>query len=92
MVDDDILGFDVAMHDADGVGIVKTLQNLVDVVFAILRGQHFIEFSIFYVFDVLEHQAKNIPLAHDVQQFDRIMLPVQSHQDLYFPIDFLKFD
>ena len=79
MVDDDVLGFDVAVHDTDGVGIVKTFQYLVDVVFAIVRGQYFVQFSILHILDVFKYEAKDIALPHDVQQFHCIMLPVQSH-------------
>ena len=39
MVDDYVLGLDVPVHDAHGVGIVQSLQNLVNVVFAIAWSQ-----------------------------------------------------
>lgn len=41
MIDNDVLRLDVAMHDAKGVRVVQSLQDLVDVEAAIFGLQEF---------------------------------------------------
>lgn len=39
MVDDDVLGLDISVHDALGMSVVEPLEHLVDVVLAIFWRQ-----------------------------------------------------
>jgi hypothetical protein len=40
VIDDDILRFDVSVHDADAMGIMKSFEDLIDIKFAIFGGQY----------------------------------------------------
>lgn len=55
MVDDHILRFNVSMHDADGVSIMKSFENLVDVILAVRRGKYGNEIFVFGGLDVLKN-------------------------------------
>ncbi len=54
MVDNDVLGFDVSMHDALGVRVVQSLQHLVDVVLAVSGSQQSQECLVVGLLHVLE--------------------------------------
>jgi len=40
MIDHDILGFDITMHNSNGVSVVQSLQNLIEIELAVIRSQN----------------------------------------------------
>ena len=40
MIDDDVLRFDIPVHDADAVGVMKSFEDLIDIKFAIFGGEY----------------------------------------------------
>ena len=59
MVDNDVLGLDIPMHDSVAVSIVQPLEHLVDVELAVPRGQYLQQFSILRGSNVFHHQAED---------------------------------
>lgn len=92
VIDDDVLRLDVSVHDANGVGVVQSLEYLVDVEFAVSWLDGVEDGLVIGLVDVFEDEAVDLALLHDVQQFDRVLLAAQRHQDLNLPIDLLELD
>lgn len=74
------------------MGIVQSLEYLVDVELAIAWLDGVEDGLIVGLVDVFEDEAVDFALLHDVQQFDGALLAVQRHQDLHLPIDLLELD
>jgi hypothetical protein len=87
MVDDDVLGLDISMHDADGVSVVESLEDLVDVKFALARSDYVQQLAVFKGGDVLHDEAVDFPFLDDVKQFDGVVLASEGHQYLDLPVD-----
>ena len=92
MVDYDVLGLDVAVHDAEGVRVVQPLEDLVDVEAAIPGLEEFEERAVLGLVDVLEDQAVDLALLDDVQQFDGVVPAPKRHEDLHLPVYLLELD
>ena len=60
MVDEHVLRFDVAVHDAQGVRIVKSLENLVEVILGIAGRQLCEKGLVLGLLDVLEDEAVDL--------------------------------
>lgn len=74
MIDHDIVGLDIPMHDALAVTEIQRLQQLVDVIPHVIVNEPGIQRAEIGVVDVLEHQAGGLALAvaHHVQQGDDV--------------------
>jgi hypothetical protein len=92
VVDDDILGLDVTMHDAFGVRIMKPLEDLVNIIFGVFGREVRDEELVVGLFDVLEDQAVDLALLHDIQKLYRVMVSLQGHQYFDLPVYLLEFD
>lgn len=92
MVDEHVLRLDVAMHDAQRVRIVKSLEDLVEVILSIAGSQLRQESLVIGLLDVLEDEAVHLTLFDYVQQFDCVVSSSQRHEDLDLSIDLLELD
>ena len=92
VVDDDVLRFDVPVHDADAVGVVQSLQDLIYVEFAIVWFKYLKQFPVLGGGHMFHDQAEDFSLLHNVQQFDAVVPASQGHQNFYLPIYFSEFD
>lgn len=62
MVNHDVLGLDVSVHDAEGVTVVEPFEDLVDVVLALFGLDDLKQLFIIDRVDVLEHQTVRFAL------------------------------
>ena len=73
MIDDDVLGLDVSVHNALTVCEVKPLEDLIDVVLAVAGSYYFEQLAIVGGCNVLHHQAVDLSFANNVQQLDAVV-------------------
>lgn len=94
MVNHDIVGFDISMHDSFAMAKVQGLEQLVDVEANIIIDKTGVQGSEVCVVDVFEYQTGGLGLAvtHDVQQGDNVGAARQILQDFDFTLDFLLLD
>lgn len=62
MINHDILGLDITVHDAQRVTIVQSFQDLVQVELAFFRLYNFKQLLVLNSVDVLKHQAVGLAL------------------------------
>ena len=62
MIDHNILGLDIPMHDSQRVAIVKSLQDLIQVVFALVGLYDLQKLLVLYGVHVLEHKTVGLAL------------------------------
>jgi len=74
MIDHNVMGFDVAVHDAFAMAEVECFEQLKDVVAHIVVDKARVEGAEVGVVDVLEDQAGRLALAvsHHVEQGDNV--------------------
>ena len=66
MINHNVLRFNIPVHDAYWMAVMEPFQNLIQVIPAIKRGDHFQQFPIIGGPDVLKDQAVDITLFDNV--------------------------
>ena len=66
MVDDNVLGLDIPVHDSVAVSIVQPLEHLVNVELAVPWGQYLQQLSILRGSNVFHHQAEDFAFLDNV--------------------------
>lgn len=94
MVNHDIVGLHVAVHDAFAVTEVQRLKQLVDVEANVVVGEPRIECAEIGIIHGFEDQARGLALviAYDVQQRDDIGASGEVLKDLDLTLDLLLLD
>lgn len=79
------------------MAVVQSFQNLVQVVFALLRLYHLQKLLVVHCVHMLEYQTVCFPLSkitqnllYDVQQLHCVVLSSQRHQDFDLPVYLLE--
>ena len=92
VVDDDVEGFNIAMHDSVGVGVVEGLEDLVDIQsdVHVVEAPH--QLLGLNVRDILEHQTRRLGtfLADHVVHANDVRASVQVLENLRFAVDFFR--
>ena len=62
MVNHDILGLDISVHDAERVAVVQSFEHLVNVVLALFGFYDLKQLLVIDSIDMLEHQTVSLAL------------------------------
>lgn len=94
MVNHDIMRFDVSMHDAHWVTIIKSFQYLVNVESAVKVSKCLIQISMVETINSFKDKGRYIRniILHTVIQLNNIRSSIKSLQNLDLSSDFLHFD
>lgn len=93
-IDDDIVWFDVSVHDSLGVAVIKRLQQLKNVVSNVHIRQCWVQHFEVHVIDMFKNQARGLggAIFGDIQQLNDIGSSRKVLQDFDFSLDLLLLD
>ena len=94
MIDHDVMGLDISVHDSLAVAKVQGLQQLEDVEANIVVGKPRVEGAEVGVVDIFKDQTRRFALTvpDHIQQSDHVGTACQVLQDFDFSLDLLLLD
>ena len=94
VVNHDIVGLYITMHDTIRVAVIQRLQELKNVVSNVIIGQRWIQNLEIRIVDVFKDERRRLGLwiTHNVQELNNVGASAHVLQDFDFTLDFLLFD